>query len=605
MSKNNNEESLLQKLTKMGGLMYWKFFPLARRWEFSESFLKALSFPFGEGEAPFRKYVEAMDEPYRPGILDLLEPTDDFEDGTLFYAIQLRGKNRYHKCSYSLFTENGEEGVIGLVADVTSEQREMRRNKKIIEAMPDFIFIIDDQYYIRDVMKSEAVRLLHTKAELVGAHLQDIYSPQVTELFKEAIGNCIRKRSLQEISYPLRYEGVDYYFSLRMVPYETNEVLAFIHEITNRVHFSTGVITSRKKAEEENMLKSTFLMDLSHEIRTLLNLITLFSELMVPTNTQEERASYMKMVREGNLQLLELVEDVLDFSRIEQGKIKIHKVKFDLIELLRNLTLPCVRKNDKKIYLKWDVPEQSMVFADRGHVIQIVSNLLSNAKESMEEGDIIIRVREKENKVECAVIDHGKGVPPEKWDLIFERFYRVKEGVGGSGLGLPICKKLLHAMGGEISVQSEGNQGSAFLFTLPKYSEEPVPTLSTDVQDQTENNVYILTKEEGTFMLLNELLQGDFSVHWISDFDVLCTKCHRVLPDLIILNQEHSLKRTRDMLTEARSMGIWVPLIVTLPGEASYEEQAYAELLDSGATDLVVSPFTKFGLLKLVKRLVR
>lgn len=152
------------------------------------------------------------------------------------------------------------------------------RNRKIIEALPEFIFIFDDNFFITDVLIANDSILLHPIDQLLGEDGRKIYSPEVSDLFVQNIRECLNDGLLKEIEYPLEVEGKEkHYFQARIVPFEGNKVLALIHDITQRVEHANELVEAKQRAEESDRMKSVFLANMSHEIRTPLNAIVGFS----------------------------------------------------------------------------------------------------------------------------------------------------------------------------------------------------------------------------------------------------------------------------------------------------------------------------------------
>ena len=173
-------------------------------------------------------------------------------------------------------------------------------NRKIIEALPEFIFIFDDNFFITDVLMSPETILLHPVEVLRGADARNIYSKEVSELFICNIKECLADGKLKEIEYPLEVEGRRYYFQARIAPFESNKVLALIHDIGDRIRRSQELIEAKRRAEDADRMKSVFLANMSHEIRTPLNAIVGFSEIMAVTEDDEEKHEYLEIIQKNS-----------------------------------------------------------------------------------------------------------------------------------------------------------------------------------------------------------------------------------------------------------------------------------------------------------------
>lgn len=239
-----------------------------------------------------------------------------------------------------------------------------------------------------------------------------------------------------------------------------------------------NVIQASLKAEEAAQSKQQFMSTMSHEIRTPLNEVIGITNLLLQGNPREDQMDFIKTLRFSGNHLLTLVNDVLDYNKMESGKIVFEQAQFNLNDFLKDI-LRTYSFRAKSKNLEFDIIKEnelpSEVIGDSIRLNQILSNLLSNALKFTQKGSIHIIVREIELKnknscIEFLVRDTGLGIPRDKHDLIFESFTQASPDTtrhyGGTGLGLAICKKLVELQGGTISVESEPDKGSTFRFVL-------------------------------------------------------------------------------------------------------------------------------------------
>lgn len=210
-----------------------------------------------------------------------------------------------HFLSYKESCKSHPGKLLAYTVNVTSQCEKEQHikyleeyNRKIIEALPEFIFIFDDNFFITDVLMAPGTILLHPVEVLRGADGRSIYSPEVSDLFLCNIRECLRDGKLKEIEYPLEVDGSLHYFQARIAPFEGNRVLALIHDIGERIQRSQELIEAKRRAEDADKMKSVFLANMSHEIRTPLNAIVGFSEIIAVTESEEEKWSIWKLSRE-------------------------------------------------------------------------------------------------------------------------------------------------------------------------------------------------------------------------------------------------------------------------------------------------------------------
>jgi PAS domain S-box-containing protein len=263
---------------------------------------------------------------------------------------------------------------------------------------------------------------------------------------------------------------------------EFNGALASFDDITKEVHAEMELIRAKEKAIESDKLKSAFLANISHEIRTPMNGIMGFSSLLDNTNLDHnKRQVYTNIIRERCRDLLHIVDDLLDLSKIESGYIDLFPTRFGLNQMMDDLEIQYHQKlqldGKPQIELKLEKmlsDGKDIMTTDESRLRQIMCNLLDNAIKFTEAGFIHFGYKLFKNELHLFVEDSGIGVESDKVNVIFERFRQAEETLsknyGGAGLGLAISKSLVELMGGRIWVNSEPGRGSKFIFTIPANS---------------------------------------------------------------------------------------------------------------------------------------
>lgn len=289
--------------------------------------------------------------------------------------------------------------------------------------------------------------------------------------------NEIRHKKLKESSIVFRLKDDDGQFRTYEVIGKAQEydadgtpnlIIGCIIDNQERLEYEESLIRAKEKAENADLLKSTFLANMTHEIRTPLNAIVGFSDLLSIETDPEMRENYINLIKTNNELLLSLINDVLDISKIEADMMNFAYTDVDLPSLMRDVQSMMQFRIPPGVSFVLD-PCPDLVFSiDRNRLVQILGNLLTNAMKYTSRGKISFGYEiPGDEMVHFYVADTGSGIPAAKKDKIFARFIQLNGHKQGIGLGLAICKGLVTKMGGEITVESEVGKGSVFRFTLP------------------------------------------------------------------------------------------------------------------------------------------
>ena len=254
---------------------------------------------------------------------------------------------------------------------------------------------------------------------------------------------------------------------------EENMVLT-VHDITHLKQVERELKVAKEKAENADIAKSAFLANMSHEIRTPLNAITGFAEVMGSANTEEEKTQYQEIIKMNADLLMQLVNDILDMSKIEAGTLEFVYSTVDINLLLSDLQrLFQMRINDAggKVQIIAEPSLSScLIQTDRNRVAQVISNFVGNAIKFTREGNIRIGYEAKDTELYFYVKDTGTGIPAEKLSNVFGRFVKLNKDQKGAGLGLSISQTIVGKLSGKIGADSIEGEGSTFWFTLPYLS---------------------------------------------------------------------------------------------------------------------------------------
>ena len=256
-----------------------------------------------------------------------------------------------------------------------------------------------------------------------------------------------------------------------LVPVEERKLpllMGISWDMTERKVIETELLEAKVKAEQSDQLKTAFLANMSHEIRTPLNAIVGFAKILPEITDEMERASIINIIDTNSDQLLMLINDILDLSKIEAGTIEFVDIPANLTDLCQNIYCTLIEKTAPGVQLVFEGAFDNLVtLCDPGRLSQVIVNLITNAIKFTKEGFIRYGYRLREDRVEFYVADTGLGIPEDKLSTIFTRFTKLNSFIAGTGLGLAICRMIVERQHGKIWAESKLGEGSIFRFNFP------------------------------------------------------------------------------------------------------------------------------------------
>jgi len=372
-----------------------------------------------------------------------------------------------------------------LITERTQALQELRasqsRMQALIGTIDEVVFELDVNGTYKNIWTSDESLLVRPKAELLGRRASEFLGAELMDPILRIFKRVLKTGKVESIEYFLP-SPVKTWFLARVSAIPSPD------GIPTAICMTARDITARKLAEEElrrtseaaesaSRAKSEFLANISHEIRTPMNGILGMTDLVLDTDVTPEQREYLEMVKVSGDSLMELLNAILDLSKIEAGKLDLEPIEFPLtFRLAETLKMMQFRAKQKGLELNWhsaaDVPES--VVGDPVRLRQVLVNLVGNAIKFTEHGEIVIDVRTEQVLQESVVLhfrvqDSGIGIANDKQKMIFEAFTQADSSTtrkyGGTGLGLSITSRLVELMGGRIWVESLSGQGSTFHFT--------------------------------------------------------------------------------------------------------------------------------------------
>lgn len=354
--------------------------------------------------------------------------------------------------------------------------------RDLIENLAEAVWIIDKDGIILDANIKACQDTGYKKEELVGMDIVNLDPSLEAGIFPKFFRRIVNEGTMEYIGRHVRKDGSYYDMEATATTYEIGGELVNLsttRNITQRKQYEKELIDARNKAVDANLAKIRFLSNMSHEIRTPMNGFIGLLELLKTTQLDDEQKSYIEMALKSSSTLLELMTDILDYSAIQAGKIKLNISAFNLRKVLEEIMLVHIANiSEKKLSFKLKVAKNipNILIGDPLKLSQIIKNLLNNALKFTDSGEIKLKVMRAKREAEGESItlvfeihDSGIGISDEVKSVIFQPFMQGDDSntkyYSGTGLGLAISKELVEAMGGEISVESEIGQGSVFSFT--------------------------------------------------------------------------------------------------------------------------------------------
>lgn len=553
---------------------------------------------------------------------------------------------------YSVTTDDGEETFWSFTHDISERIRyesQIKRFNRIMdttmENIPAGIVVKDIENDFRYIYRNrESYNRDISSENAIGMNDFDYYPPEMAQQKrKEDMEIAATGKGMHWIMEGKDKNGNLLILDKQKIMVESEDfspiIVSIEWDITQLELMRRELIESKEKAETSDKLKSAFLANMSHEIRTPLNAIVGFSRIISESDNAEERREYYEIVDANNERLLQLINEILDLSKIESGIVEFTYGPVRLHTLCKEIHDAHVFRCPQRVELRFDSPDEALsIHSDKNRIFQVFSNLIGNAFKFTTEGSVSYGYKQEGERVVFYVKDTGLGIEPEKLGRVFQRFAKLNNFAQGTGLGLSICKTIIERLGGEIAVSSEVGTGTTFTFwlplenviqdtetgtnshlpgeavgtqpseVLPGKEDTPCPKEETTEKEEdlrataagTEKATILIAEDtDSNFDLLNAILGRKYHLVRARDGMEAVTMYDEVNPDLILMDIKmpnlDGLEATRII----RQLSAEVPIIAQSAYAYEHDRNAAEE---AGCNDFISKPIAQEKLKEKIKK---
>lgn len=515
-------------------------------------------------------------------------------------------------------------GISGISREITHLKKEQKsweaiqgRFREYIEKVPVCTLVVNQEGRCEFANRAASELLAYPTQEFKLLTLSDIIASEDSHTSIDDLINLLSKAEKNTFEiHLLSKHQIKIPVLLTLEKTEDNKYLFFCKNITEFKKLSADL----QEVQENAAIKSQFLSTVSHEIRTPLNAVIALSHLLIQEDPKPEQIKSLNTLKFSAENLLALINDILDYNKIESGRIHFENIDFDLHHLISSIKDALSFKAQEKnipIVLNYDPKIPSLLIGDPVRLSQIITNLLDNAIKFTHEGYVRIDVQSKEItqdkiRLQFMVSDTGIGIEQSKIKSIFERFTQASSDTtrkfGGTGLGLAITKKLLELQDSNIQVESRIGYGSKFYFflTLPISKKgttgalrNPLPSVAPKMQDLRGARILMVEDNE-----INKLVTSQFLTKWNANIDyadngqMAIDKTKHQDYDIILMDLELPVMDGYETVRRIRKMGGKYKKLPIIALTASSLDEVKDKVFEAGMNDCVVKPFTPRELYK-------
>jgi PAS domain S-box-containing protein len=493
----------------------------------------------------------------------------------------------------------------------------------VVKYANDIIILCDFNGNICQVNDKTISEYGYSRDEILKINIKQLRPPETKNAVDKLLGLLDKNEGILYETIHIRKNGEIFPIesSSRRMEIEGKKYYQFIiRDITERKKIEEALIKAKEKAEESDRLKTAFLNNMSHEIRTPMNGILGFSELLDDeTLSQEERKQYINIIHNNSVQLLSIINDIIDISKIHSNQLTLSTVSFNLHDLLDELFITFEQekilkgKTDIRLFLEQAFDENnSTILSDDDRIRQILNNLLSNAVKFTKTGFIKFGYKATNGKLQFFVQDTGKGIAKEKQSFIFERFRQEEDTYtrefGGTGLGLSISKGLVELLGGDMWLFSDEGMGTTFYFTIPYNTEQGKKVAIKNVVSQDKEDpqikqlkILIVEDNETSELLLTTIVKKYCKEDLHARTGVEAVEACRNNPDIDLVLMDIQMPEMNGYYA-TREIRKFNKTVIIIAQTAYALEGDREKALEAGCNDYISKPISQVLLKELVNR---
>jgi len=576
--------------------------------------------------------------------LQLIDIIADINDQYTKQTVQRLSKEKQFTCEHFFISKNGvrtpmevanqsihlkgKHVILSTARDITERKnaeqkiiRSEKRLKKMIYKSPLAIVLIDNDWQIEyfndkftDLFGYTINEIKTTEDWFASFYPNELYRKMVSDTWQQAIEKAKNNHTdIEKQEFKVHAKsGEERHCEFFMVPLEPSSMI-IINDITQITKTQKELVKAKEKAEESDRLKSAFLANMSHEIRTPMNGIIGFADMLRdPNKNSIQHKTYIDIIYKSSNQLLKIINDILDISKLDAGQTCIKENKCPINTILDDLYDLYLKENsaDSEIQFKLNKAlsdEAVFIISDERKIRQIISNLLNNAFKFTSSGTIEFGYQLINNEyLEFFVKDTGIGILPEKQEIIFQKFRQVEESFtrqyGGTGLGLAISKGYVSLLGGDIRLETKENIGTTFYFTIPYHPVDSSILIGHRKHYKWDDKlILVVEKDEDKYQNIKEALKptkvkilrtisGNKAIELsLRNSTINLVLMDLNLPDINGWEATQSIKKMRDNLP-----------VIAQATDSIFDDRDKS--FEAGCDDYINDPFNQKQLLEVIEK---